>query len=447
MPKRKRPKRPAAPPGGRASDLLQAGIELQQSGKLSRAERIYKKILAADATDALAHHLLGRLYWQTQRQQAAVDSLQRALSLRGDYPEALLDLGNMLAELSQLEQAEDCLRRLVRLSPQNAMAHNNLGVVLKDQGRHAEAIRVYRQAIALEPGNSDTLCNLAHVHSLQGELETAAEMYRAVLAGDPTNVDALGCLASILRRLDHDAEARQVLAAWRKVDPDNPIPEHLLSVYEPTSIPERASDQYVRQVFDRFAASFETDLAQLEYRGPQLIEQGLKREFSAAQPLDCVLDAGCGTGLCGPVLRDYAQRLVGIDLSPKMLEVAAERQLYDELVESELCDYLARHEDNFDLIACADTFGYFGALSPLFAAAKRALRPAGRLLVTVELQDAEEQPGYQLRSSGRYAHHRDYVARCCEMQQLKIHDQTEDTMRQEAGRAVRVLVLTASAAA
>ena len=33
-----------------------------------------------------------------------------------------------------------------------------------------------------------------------------------------------------------------------------------------------------------------------------------------------VLDLGCGTGLCGPLLRPYARALAGVDLSPQMLE-------------------------------------------------------------------------------------------------------------------------------
>ena len=37
-------------------------------------------------------------------------------------------------------------------------------------------------------------------------------------------------------------------------------------------------------------------------------EAGVER----AKQLD-VLDAGCGTGLCGPLLAPYARRLVGVD--------------------------------------------------------------------------------------------------------------------------------------
>jgi predicted TPR repeat methyltransferase len=43
----------------------------------------------------------------------------------------------------------------------------------------------------------------------------------------------------------------------------------------------------------------------------------------------CVLDAGCGTGLYGPLLKWLGARLVGVDLSAGMLAEALKRKAYD----------------------------------------------------------------------------------------------------------------------
>ncbi|MCX4239251.1 class I SAM-dependent DNA methyltransferase [Paraliomyxa miuraensis] len=56
-----------------------------------------------------------------------------------------------------------------------------------------------------------------------------------------------------------------------------------------------------------------------------------------------VLDAGCGTGLCAPLLRPLARTLVGVDLSGKMLDQARRRGGYDELIEAELTEMLDAH--------------------------------------------------------------------------------------------------------
>ncbi len=445
MPKRKRPKRLRAPALSDPNEELRAAIALHQGGKLAQAERAYQKMIARDAQHAVAHHLLGRLLYQTNRQTAAVESLNRALAARSEYAEALLDLSNMLSDMGQLDQAERCLQQLVELCPEDALAFNNLGVVFKDQTRYQSAIEAYQRALELEPRNPDTLCNLAHTHALVEALDQAVDVYRQAIAVDPAHVGAHSGLASLLRRLSRHEEARDVLAAWLRIDADNPVPQHLLSAYDNDSIPHRASDAYVRQVFDQFATTFEADLGRLEYRGPEMIQQALAREYGESRAAYRVLDGGCGTGLCGPVLRGLSRRLVGVDLSSNMLQLARQRSLYDKLVEAELGSYLADNLAQFDLIVCADTFGYFGDLTELFSLAYRALRDQGRLVATVELGDVAEQPGYQLHASGRYSHHRDYIVGCCTKAGFTIRDQSEEIMRREAEQGVRAMVLTASA--
>ena len=97
-----------------------------------------------------------------------------------------------------------------------------------------------------------------------------------------------------------------------------------------------------------------------------------------------MLDAGCGTGLCGPLLAPYARRLVGVDLSEGMLALAKEKNVYDALMKSELTDYLRDHAAAFDVIVSADTLVYFGDLEDVLAAAAGALRPNGLFIFTLE---------------------------------------------------------------
>jgi predicted TPR repeat methyltransferase len=130
---------------------------------------------------------------------------------------------------------------------------------------------------------------------------------------------------------------------------------------------------------------------------------------SATGELD-VLDAGCGTGLCGPLFRPYARRLVGVDLSGQMLAKAEGRTCYDELTRAELTGYLVAHPGAFDVVVSADTLVYFGALEEVAKAAASALRPGGRLIFTVEAAEGECAPlGYLLHYRGRYLHARSYL--------------------------------------
>ena len=114
----------------------------------------------------------------------------------------------------------------------------------------------------------------------------------------------------------------------------------MLSACTGRDTPARASDGYVQQSFDSFAASFESKLAKLAYRAPALVSAMLDDAgLEASRSLD-VLDAGCGTGLCGPLIAPYARRLTGVDLSAGMLAQAKEKNVYDELLQTELTEYL-----------------------------------------------------------------------------------------------------------
>jgi predicted TPR repeat methyltransferase len=167
-------------------------------------------------------------------------------------------------------------------------------------------------------------------------------------------------------------------------------------------------------VFDGFAASFDSKLAALHYRAPSLVEAMLKDcGIEPGRRLD-VLDAGCGTGLCGPLVAPWARRLVGVDLSARMMVQARERRVngrpvYDELCHGELTAFLQGHRTAFDVVVSADTLVYFGDLAEVLAAAAGALRPSGLLIFTLE--DAGDEPHpFHIDSHGRYAHRADYVA-------------------------------------
>ena len=157
-----------------------------------------------------------------------------------------------------------------------------------------------------------------------------------------------------------------------------------------------------------------------------------------------VLDAGCGTGLCGALVVPFARRLVGVDLSQGMLAHAKEKNVYHALIKTELTDYLRDNSEGFDLIVSADTLVYFGDLKGVIAAFAGALRPNGLLVFTLEQAVAgSADVDYRLELHGRYSHSQAYVERLLTFSGLQSKI-VQAQLRTEAGAPVSGLVIRAA---
>jgi len=133
-------------------------------------------------------------------------------------------------------------------------------------------------------------------------------------------------------------------------------------------------------------------------------------EMMNPKPNAKLLDAGCGTGLCGPIVAPLARRLVGVDLSAGMLALAEDKKVYHSLVKAELVDYLSDKREAFDLIVSADALVYFGSLARVISTLTTALRPNGLLAFTLEhVADDNALTDYRLERHGRYSHGQNYI--------------------------------------
>jgi predicted TPR repeat methyltransferase len=164
----------------------------------------------------------------------------------------------------------------------------------------------------------------------------------------------------------------------------------------------------VTKLFDGYAGNFDAHLVgALQYRVPALISAALRRTHGDNARALSVLDLGCGTGLVGAEVKDIAEYLAGVDLSPKIIEQARRRGVYDELCVQEIVSFMEASPRKYDTVLSADVFIYIGDLDRVFASVSRCLA-AGGLFVFSEESHMGIEP-YHLRSSGRYAHSLPYL--------------------------------------
>jgi predicted TPR repeat methyltransferase len=427
------------------ADAMAYAHELQAEDRLEAADELYRRILAVAPDYPDAWHFRGVVAFQLGRLAEAETMIRRALELAPDYPDANNNLGNVLQQQKRSEEALRFYERAIALKPDLADAHNNIGNVLQQQKRHDEAVALYQKSIALKPDLADAHLNLGKAYEALDRMSEALTAYRQALMLRPFHFESYRRLGSALYGSHRIDEAADVYRKWLSLEPDNPLAKHLLSACTGQEVALRASDDCVRNIFEAFADSFDEVLERLQYRAPALVGQAAAEVLGPpASRLD-IIDAGCGTGLCGMHFKPFARRLVGVDLSLEMLKRAALRRLYDELILGELTAFVGAVAAGWDLVISADTLVYFGDLAPVMAAARRGLRPGGHLIFTLERASDEEAPqGFRINPHGRYSHTEAYVRRVLAAAQLEPRQVAPAHLRLELKQPVEGFVVVAS---
>ena len=341
----------------------------------------------------------------------AVALCQKVLARTPVHPDALREMGLAAFDSGALDVAEGFVTRAVDAAPRAVAGHIALGRVRAAQGRPREAIAAYRKALSLAP-------NTAEIFPLLGEAQLDA--------GDRDN-------------------ARKSFRMALKLRPDNRLAAHMLAALEDSGAGPR--NTYTADLFDYYSGIFDSHLvSRLGYAVPSLM-RGVIDELAPGRRFDAALDLGCGTGLVAEALSDVLETIDGIDLAPKMIEVARTKNLYRELAVSDIVAWLDRPASNsaYDLVLAADVFIYVGTLEAVFAGTRAALRPGGLFAFSIEtLADGE----VEIRSSGRFAHSTGYVTRLAAEHGLELRAARDIAVRTERNTPIagHILVLEKPAA-
>ena len=231
-----------------------------------------------------------------------------------------------------------------------------------------------------------------------------------------------------------------------------------------TSVHERKPKEFVAELFDSFADTFDEKLNSLEYKVPKLVGNTvgqLNKKFTA------VMDAGCGTGLAGRYVRPFVQQImVGVDASQKMLDIAKKctldsgcgldpvdtknnndsKPLYEGLLQMDLEDMsvdntlyrVSKDITGFDLVMAADVLVYFGSLDTIMQTFANISIEGGNLIFSCERASDEEAPlGWRLLSSGRFAHTKRHVINAASKANYHLVSYDEIVPRMERGEEVK----------
>ena len=311
------------------------------------------------------------------------------------------------------KDAESLYKQILEVNPTHYQSLGNLGLLAKQFNKYNISKRLLEKAIQISPNFANAHYNLGNTYQELGETQQAINCYQ----------QAIDLYDHVLISNPND---RRVLTSRQST-------LHLLNSQVGVTT-KTAPKHYIQSLFDDYAKRFDHHLTEtLDYKVPQLLKNRLTTQLGSNLTFDMAIDLGCGTGLSGEAFRPICRLLVGIDLSPNMLDIAKKKEVYDVIENIDINKYLNNDLEKYDLFIATDVLIYIGDLSQLFSNISGASKSGAVFLFSTESTNTND---YLLTNQGRYAHSDKYVNQLARLHQFTILNVENTILRTEEGKGV-----------
>ncbi|MDB5947943.1 MAG: Methyltransferase type 12 [Ramlibacter sp.] len=420
---------------------LQTAQSLITSGKLSEAADRLNALRKSAPEDARVYVLGSRLAEAAGNAPGAQQAARHAVKLAPYWPPAVTELAFLLARQNQFDDAIEFARKAIELDGSNPEVLGRVIDVAHRARKLDLAVKWLGLAISIAPDNAHLKHLLATDLRDMGEHDKAIAIYDALI--DQTPNDAIALVGRLQTRLaaGQSALAQQDGEALLALEPTNETFKYWQAQTRGET-PGRQPLAIVRELYDGFADLYDQHVvAGLKYKLPREVA----RKIQALYPGNKlnVLDLGAGTGLLGACLGRIDGGMIGVELSPKMIEQAAKHGVYDRFHNVDLVEALQETPESlYDVIASLDVFIYVGDLGGVIPNAHRILVPGGHLIFSCETA-SEDESDMVLRPSGRYAHKPSHVEALCRAAGFADISVEAMALRMEAGKPIAGFLVTA----
>jgi predicted O-linked N-acetylglucosamine transferase (SPINDLY family) len=199
---------------------LSAAIAIHQSGDLTRAEVLYRKVLARYPDQPIALSKLGVLMLQKGDERTAIDLILRAVEVSPDKAELRYALAQVSSHLKDLASAQEHYCKLLELAPDFAEGYVSFGLVLRELNNLQGAGQAFERALQLQPGLVSALHNLADLHREFGQQQMALDLYNRAILLEPENASAYYNRGCVLEKMGQKTNALDSYLQAVKLKPD-----------------------------------------------------------------------------------------------------------------------------------------------------------------------------------------------------------------------------------
>ena len=415
---------------------LNLGMLFFKNQEVAPAITQFNNVLAIDERNISAMFYLGLINLADENLEKAAKFFQEVLAVNSEHVESLVNLGVIALKQNKPQVAIDYFTKALALDENNLEARNNLAATFVHNDRYENALKYYENLLKEDPENVEYLYNTGVAQMGLGHIEIAVRMFMQVLEIQGEHFGALSNLAAIKMRNNDKPSAIKLLQRALKVEPNNKTTQFMLQALMQKQEQVATCTDYARDLFNHYAMYYEKHMQEtLQYKLPEKLWEILN--MLKLESFDKVLDLGCGTGLCGDVLKSFTDYLVGVDIADKMLSVAKSKGIYKKLIAADIFEFLGESAEQYDLIIAADVLPYFGSLDSLFASIQSRLSDNGIFIFSTEIS-AEEQ--WQVQESIRFSHSPHYISKLCDANNLILEYKEQTIARQQDAQGLEEII-------
>lgn len=176
-------------------------------------------------------------YFGQDEDDKAIDQLEKAIEIDGDYAPAYNTLGYTYIQKREYQNAEKAFKNYVRLQPDEANSYDSLADLYTRMGRYEEAIENYRKAVALNPTFGFSQLKIGVSLVFMGKFEEGRkEIHKAIdMESSPgAKVDDMNQIA---RSYVYEGKPEEAIAAFGKS----------LKIAEEAGLPARVADIHLQK--------------------------------------------------------------------------------------------------------------------------------------------------------------------------------------------------------
>jgi len=202
---------------------LQKALDLQNSGQIEEAQKIYIDILQKDPNCCDAWNLYALLALSVGDNDSGVRFLENAVLISPSVIPYKINLSEAYKRKGELDKALRIIEEALKLDPQNVDALYNKATILKDVVMVDESKQLYQKVLSIDPNDTDALFNLANIYSMEGDLKKGVELYKKVYKLTPRDVKNLNNLAIASSSLGEFRDADTYYLKALEITPNDPF--------------------------------------------------------------------------------------------------------------------------------------------------------------------------------------------------------------------------------